>query len=42
MVVREGNNVTLHCATTGVPQPTVTWRREEGGKIALSSFQEGG
>jgi len=33
MVVREGSNVTLRCAATGTPEPTVTWRRETGGAI---------
>jgi hypothetical protein len=41
MVVREGTNVTLRCAATGSPQPTVTWRREGGEGIPLGSGQEG-
>ena len=41
MVVREGTNVTLRCAATGSPQPTVTWRREGGESIPLGSGQEG-
>jgi hypothetical protein len=41
MMVREGNNVTLRCAATGTPEPTVTWRREAGGIITLSNLQEG-
>ncbi|KAG7211712.1 hypothetical protein KM043_010959 [Ampulex compressa] len=40
MVVREGSNVTLRCAATGTPEPTVTWRREAGGTITLSNWQE--
>ncbi|XP_024945951.1 lachesin isoform X2 [Cephus cinctus] len=40
MVVREGSNVTLRCAATGTPEPTVTWRREAGGTIILSSWHE--
>ncbi|XP_023717610.1 opioid-binding protein/cell adhesion molecule homolog isoform X2 [Cryptotermes secundus] len=40
MVVREGTNVTLRCAATGSPQPTVTWRREGGECIPLGSGQE--
>ncbi|XP_055387238.1 lachesin isoform X2 [Condylostylus longicornis] len=35
MVVREGGNVTLHCAATGSPPPTITWRREGGEPISL-------
>ena len=41
MVVREGSNVTLRCAATGTPEPTVTWRREAGGTITLSNWREG-
>lgn len=33
MVVREGANVTLQCAVTGFPKPTVTWQREDKNKI---------
>ncbi|GFG32012.1 hypothetical protein Cfor_08531, partial [Coptotermes formosanus] len=40
MVVREGTNVTLRCAATGSPQPTVTWRREGGESIPLGNGQE--
>ncbi|XP_015113468.1 protein amalgam [Diachasma alloeum] len=40
MVVREGSNVTLRCAATGTPEPTVTWRREAGGRIALSNWHD--
>ncbi|CAD7086328.1 unnamed protein product [Hermetia illucens] len=35
MVVREGSNVTLKCAATGSPEPTITWRREGGELIEL-------
>lgn len=41
MVVREGSNVTLRCAATGTPEPTVTWRREAGGTISSSNWHEG-
>ncbi|KAJ8682189.1 hypothetical protein QAD02_017981 [Eretmocerus hayati] len=34
MIVREGSNVTLKCAATGTPEPTITWRREAGAGIA--------
>ncbi|XP_049848068.1 lachesin-like [Schistocerca gregaria] len=39
MVVREGTNVTLRCAATGSPTPTVTWRREGGEDIPLGNGQ---
>ncbi|XP_055593714.1 neurotrimin-like isoform X1 [Uranotaenia lowii] len=35
MVVREGSNVTLRCAATGSPSPTIVWRREGGENISL-------
>ncbi|XP_055635167.1 neurotrimin-like isoform X2 [Toxorhynchites rutilus septentrionalis] len=35
MVVREGSNVTLRCAATGSPAPTIVWRREGGDNISL-------
>ncbi|XP_053959813.1 lachesin [Anastrepha ludens] len=28
MIVQEGQNVSLTCTATGVPTPTITWRRE--------------
>ncbi|XP_055908905.1 neurotrimin-like isoform X1 [Eupeodes corollae] len=40
MVVREGSNVTLKCAATGSPEPTITWRRENGVPIGLSNGSE--
>ncbi|XP_046590368.1 neurotrimin-like isoform X1 [Neodiprion virginianus] len=40
MVVREGSNVTLRCAATGTPTPSVTWRREDGNPIIEFSTQE--
>ncbi|XP_043279848.1 neurotrimin-like [Venturia canescens] len=40
MVVREGSNVTLRCAATGTPEPTVTWRRETGGTVTLPNWRE--
>ncbi|GFG32123.1 hypothetical protein Cfor_12278, partial [Coptotermes formosanus] len=40
MVVREGTNVTLRCAATGTPQPSITWRREGGETIPLGNGQE--
>lgn len=41
MVVREGSNVTLRCAASGLPTPNITWRRETGDKISLGSGHEG-
>lgn len=41
MVVREGSNVTLKCAATGSPEPTITWRRESGVPIELATGEEG-
>jgi hypothetical protein len=41
MVVREGTNVTLRCAATGSPQPSIIWRREGGETIPLGNGQEG-
>jgi len=36
-VVRStGQNVTLTCSATGVPMPTITWRREEATPILIS------
>ncbi|KAL0274756.1 UNVERIFIED_CONTAM: hypothetical protein PYX00_002806 [Menopon gallinae] len=40
MVVREGNNVTLQCAATGFPPPTIVWKREQGEPIPLSNGKE--
>jgi hypothetical protein len=33
MVVREGTNVTMMCAATGFPKPTVSFQREDKEKI---------
>lgn len=41
MVVREGSNVTLKCAATGSPAPTITWRREGGDLITLAGGLDG-
>ncbi|XP_031837838.1 neurotrimin [Nomia melanderi] len=37
MIVTEGNNVTLRCAATGSPEPTISWRREDNQLILLSN-----
>ncbi|XP_065078646.1 neurotrimin [Ochlerotatus camptorhynchus] len=39
MVVREGSNVTLRCAATGSPEPTILWRRENGENMSLQDGQ---
>ncbi|XP_015126699.1 lachesin [Diachasma alloeum] len=35
MVTRERGNIKLRCKATGIPQPMVTWRREDGRNITL-------
>ncbi|XP_075210390.1 opioid-binding protein/cell adhesion molecule homolog [Lycorma delicatula] len=40
MVVREGSNVTLRCAASGSPTPSITWRREGSETIPLGNGQE--
>ena len=34
-IVAEGASVTLRCEARGYPEPTVTWRREDGAPIVL-------
>lgn len=41
MVVKEGSNVTLKCAATGLPVPTIQWRREGGEPISVAGGHEG-
>lgn len=40
MIVREGSNVTLHCAAKGSPTPNITWRREGGESIFFENGEE--
>lgn len=41
MVVKEGSNVTLRCAASGSPTPTIMWRKETSELISLNNEQEG-
>lgn len=34
-VAHEGGNIKLRCFATGLPEPNVTWRREDGRAIVL-------
>uniref|UniRef100_T1GFA7 Ig-like domain-containing protein n=1 Tax=Megaselia scalaris TaxID=36166 RepID=T1GFA7_MEGSC len=40
MVIGEGSNTTLKCAATGSPEPVITWRRENGEPIPITSGQD--
>lgn len=35
LVTQEGGNLRLRCIATGLPKPTVNWKREDGRKIVL-------
>ncbi|XP_063619402.1 protein amalgam-like [Cydia splendana] len=35
VMVREGENVSIHCAASGVPPPTIMWRREDAGVMRI-------
>lgn len=35
MVTHEGGEIKLKCVATGSPEPTVTWKREDGRNIIL-------
>ncbi|XP_022237254.1 lachesin-like [Limulus polyphemus] len=37
MTTQEGDDVTLNCKANGYPLPNVTWRREDGNRIPLTS-----
>ena len=38
-IVAEGASVALRCEARGFPEPTVTWRREDGAPIVLRNHQ---
>ena len=38
-IVAEGASVALRCEARGYPEPTVTWRREDGAPIVLRNHQ---
>ncbi|XP_060524386.1 neurotrimin-like isoform X2 [Cylas formicarius] len=40
MLVDENLNATLRCVATGSPDPTITWKREDGQMIRLSNGTE--
>ena len=39
--VREASNVTLKCAASGHPPPTITWTREDNGYITPKGDEKG-
>ncbi|KAG8229194.1 hypothetical protein J437_LFUL001066 [Ladona fulva] len=39
IVVREGENVRLRCAATGVPRPDVEWKKQDGSVIPLGAWK---
>ena len=39
IVVNEGDNVRLRCGATGIPRPSVEWRKLDGSVIPLGSWQ---
>jgi len=41
MAVREGGNVSMQCAASGFPTPSITWRKEGGHSISLSPDTDG-
>lgn len=36
VVIRENDNVSLHCAASGTPQPLITWRREDSAQMTVA------
>jgi Immunoglobulin I-set domain. len=41
IMVREGSNVSMRCAASGSPPPSIMWRRE-GGEMITNSFNNTG
>lgn len=41
MVVDEGSNVSLRCMARGSPEPSITWKRENGQPIYLDNGENG-
>ncbi|CAL4067291.1 unnamed protein product, partial [Meganyctiphanes norvegica] len=39
VVAVEGEDVTLECEAQGDPEPTITWRREDGGEFSINHTQ---
>lgn len=37
ITVKEGENATLACKAKGNPLPKITWKREDGHKIAIKN-----
>jgi len=37
ITVKEGENATLACKAKGNPLPRITWKREDGQKIAIKN-----
>lgn len=41
LVVDEGANVSLRCIARGSPEPSITWKRENGQPIYLHTGESG-
>ncbi|ROT71907.1 Limbic system-associated membrane protein [Penaeus vannamei] len=39
VIANEGESVTLECSANGDPEPTLTWRREDGASFSLNRSQ---
>ncbi|KAJ0178851.1 hypothetical protein K1T71_005626 [Dendrolimus kikuchii] len=37
VIIHEGDNVSLHCAASGTPQPLITWRREDSAQMTVAA-----